>query len=208
MTTSESNSLPFEVNDGFKSAFEPGFYDQILTHDLFEKQVMPFEIKTSIHNCFACDNKKFIKPLELGNFDASVIVIGEVPSDVDFKTPEGQLLVKTLTWANYSLEDVYFTSLCKCETTTTPERCYTHLLSEILCVRPAIIISLGYDVGKFFDPNINMAGYTTNLLDKFEMITTYRTIFTMSDKNLYEEYCNHIMFAKHKVDNKLQGVHD
>jgi len=204
LAISENNTLPFEVKQESKNKFEPGFYDQILTQELFEKQVVPFEIKTSIHNCFACNNKKFIKPLELGNFDAPVMVIGETPSDVDFQTQEGQLLVNTLTWAKYSLEDIYFTSLSKCETTSTPEMCYTHLLSEILCVKPSVIISLGYDVGKFFDPNINMAGYTTNLLDKFEMITTYRTIYAMTDKNLYEEYCNHIMLAKQKVDNKLQ----
>ncbi|MCD7911035.1 hypothetical protein KC480_05785 [Bacillus velezensis] len=204
MIASGSNSLPFDIENENKSVFEPGYYDQILTHELFEKEVIPYEIKTSIHNCFACNNNKFIKPLELGNFDASVMVIGETPSDVDFQTPEGELLVKTLTWANHSLDDVYFTSLCKCEATSTPERCYTHLLSEILCVKPAIIISLGYDVGKFFDPNINAAGYSTNFLDKYEMITTYRTLFAMTDENLYFEYCNHMLFAKQKVDNKLQ----
>jgi uracil-DNA glycosylase family 4 len=198
--------LPFDVemNPYVKEKLEPGFYDQILMKEHMYKNVTPFFIKTSVHQCFACDNKRHIKPLELSNFDASIMVIGETPSDIDFQTKEGKLLADTLTWARYDLNDIYFTSLIKCEESPTPERCQHHLLAEILCVQPKIIIALGYDVGKYFDPMINRAGYTSILFHKYDMITTYRTLYAMADQSLFQEFCNHMLRAKQRVDSKLQ----
>lgn len=187
-----------------KDKLEPGFYDQILIKEQMYKDVTPFHIKTSIHNCFACDNKYYKKPLELGNFDVSVMVIGETPSDVSFQTKEGKLLADTMTWAKYNLEDVYFTSLVKCEETSTPERCQHHLLSELLCVQPIMIVALGYDVGKHFDISINKAGHTSVLLNKYDMITTYRTSYAMTDQQLFKDFCNHMLRAKQRVESKLQ----
>lgn len=198
--------LPFDNTDPFvKERLEPGFYDTILMTEHMYKDVTPFEIKTSVHNCFACDSQKLTKSLELSNFDANVMVIGETISDVDFQTKEGKLLADTLLWAKYNMEDIYFTSLAKCVETETPERCHHHLLSEILCVQPKVIIALGYDVGKYFDPNINRAGYVSLFLDKYELLTTYRTTYAMTEQNLFEEYCQHMLQAKGKVDSKLQG---
>lgn len=198
--------VPFDVETGIytKEKLTPGFYDHILNKEQLYKEVTPFEIKTSIHNCFACDNTRFVKPLELSNFDASIMVIGEVPSDVDFRTKEGKLLADTLTWAKYDMDDIFFTSLIKCEESSTPERCQHHLLSELLCVQPQLIISLGYEVGKHFDPAINSAGYSSVLLDKYNMLTTYRTTYAMTSSELFEEYCNHMLRAKEKVNSTQQ----
>lgn len=205
MMSVTEKELPFDVEpENDKERLEPGFYDQILIPVLMYKDVMPFEIKTSIHNCFACDHKRFKKPLELSNFDASVMVIGETPSDIDFQTKEGKLLADTLTWAQYNLDDIYFTSLIKCEESETPERCQHHLLSELLCVQPQMIVALGYDVGKHFDTNIDKAGYTSVLLDKYDMLTTYRTSYAMTDQQLFQDFCNHVLRAKQRVDSKLQ----
>jgi uracil-DNA glycosylase len=198
--------LPFDTTDPLqKENLEPGYYDKILVPLLMYKDVTPFEIKTSIHNCFACDAKKLSKPLELSNFDANVMVVGETISDVDFQTKEGKLLADTLLWAKYDMNDIYFTALSKCVETETPDRCQHHLLSEILCVQPKVIIALGYDVGKHFDSAINRAGYTSSLLDKYDMLTTYRTSYAMTEQKLFEEFCNHILQAKGRVDSKLQG---
>jgi|GEM_PF-6083638 len=204
MSVIEKN-LPFDLETDLfrKTALEPGFYDQILDKEHMYKTVTPHHIKTSIHQCFACNNRRYVKPLELSNFDASVMIIGETPSDIDFQTKEGKLLADTLIWAKFSLDDVYFTSLIKCEESSTPERCQHHLLSEILCVQPQMIIALGYDVGKHFDPSINCAGYTSVLLDRYEMITTYRTLYTMSSQEWFQEYCHHMLRAKQKVESKL-----
>lgn len=187
-----------------KETLEPGFYDYILQTDQMYKDITPFEIKTSIHNCFACEHMNYSKPLELSNFDASVMVIGEVPSDIDFRTREGKLLADTLKWAQYDLDDIYFTSLSKCEQTASPDRCQHHLLSELLCVQPKVVVSLGYDVGKHFDPSINSAGYSSNILSKYEMITTYRTVYAMTDQSLFQEYCNHMLQAKGRLTSHLQ----
>lgn len=198
--------LPFDVvtTQPKKEKLEPGFYDFILQQDQMYKDVTPFEIKTSIHNCFACDQLNHNKPLELSNFDASVMVIGEIPGDIDFRTKEGKLLADTLKWAQYDLDDIYFTSLSKCEQTATPDRCQHHLLSELLCVQPKVVISLGYDVGKHFDPSINSAGYASTLLNRFEMITTYRTVYAMTEQSLFQDYCNHMLQAKGRLDSHLQ----
>lgn len=198
--------MPFDNTDMFqKETLEPGYYDKIIQPSLMYKNVTPFEIKTSIHNCFACENKKLTKSLELSNFDANIMVIGETVSDVDFQTKEGKLLADTLMWANYDMNDIYFTALAKCAETETPERCQHHLLAEILCVQPKVIIALGYDVGKHFDATINQAGYTSSLLDKYNMITTYRTTYAMTEQKLFERFCQHILQAKGKVDSKQQG---
>lgn len=189
--------------DPCKDQLEPGFYDQILNQEHMYKDVTPFYIKTSIHHCFACDSKQYKKPLELSNFDASIMVIGETPSDIDFQTTEGKLLADTLVWAQYDLNDVYFTSLMKCEESSTPERCHHHLLSELLCVQPKMVVSLGYGVGKYFDASINSAGYTSVLLDKYDMITTYRPSYAMSDAQFFQDFCSHMMQAKQRVESKL-----
>lgn len=201
--TEQTQPFDIESSDPYKKdQLEPGFYDQILVPELMYKNITPFEIKNSIHNCFACENKNYKKPLELSNFDASVMVIGETPSDIDFQTNEGKLLADTLTWAKYNLDDIYFTSLSKCTETATPERCQHHLLSELLCVQPKIVIALGYDVGKYFDQGINSAGYTSTILNKYDMITTYRTVYAMTDQNLFQDFCNHMLRAKGRVDSK------
>lgn len=194
--------LPFDTSDihDTKHILEPGFYDKILLPEQMYKDVTPFYIKTSIHNCFACDNKSFKKPLELSNFDASVMVIGELPSDIDFQTKEGKLLADTLTWARYELDDVYFTSLLKCEASETPERCQHHLLSELLCVQPKVIIALGYNVGRHFDNEINSAGYSSKLMGKYDMITTYGMTYAMSEQKYFQEFCEHMLRAKQQVN--------
>lgn len=197
------NQPPFDLapNDlQSKNQLEPGFYDKILMPEQMYKSITPFHIKTGIHNCFACENKSYNKPLELGNFDASVMVIGETPSDVDFQTKEGKLLVDTLSWANYDLNQLYFTSLIKCEESATPDRCQSHLLAELLCVQPQVIIALGYDVGKHFDPTINKAGYISVLMDKYTMVTTYRTTYAMTEQTLFEDFCHTIAQARVKVN--------
>jgi hypothetical protein len=195
--------LPFEINyPQQKEKLTPGFYDQIFVAEHMYKDITPFEIKTSIHNCFACDLKHYKKPLELSNFNASVMVIGEAPSDIDFQTPEGKLLVDTLSWAKYNLDDIYFTSLVKCEESKTSERCQHHLLSELLCVQPKMVLALGYDVGKHFDPLINKAGYTSILLNKYNMITTYPVSHAMKDQPLFQDFCNHMLRAKGQMDSK------
>ncbi len=200
-----SENHPFDMSDPYhKNSLEPGFYDRILFKEHMYKEITPFEIKTSIHLCFACDQNSYHKPLELGNFDSSVMIIGETTSDVDLQTKEGELLAKTLTWAGFDLNDVYFTSLIKCEESSNPERCQHHLLSEVLCVQPKVIIALGYDVGKHFDPHINSAGHVSLLMDRHHMITTYRTCYVMADQNMFQDYCNHIIKAKTSVDSTLQ----
>ena len=191
---------PFDTAGRPASRLEPGFSNEILTPELMYKEVTPFYIKTSIYNCFACENKSFKKPLELSNFNASVMVIGEVPTDTDFQTPEGKLLADTLLWAGYDLKDIYFTSLVKCESSFTPERCQHHLLSELLCVQPKMIIALGYDVGKYFDPTINQAGYNSHIMERYQMITTDRTIHTMGNQPQFEAFCHHMLRAKQQVD--------
>lgn len=203
MSVSEKE-LPFDFSDTapVKNQLEPGFADRILIPEQMYKEVTPFYLKTSIQNCFACDNKSFKKPLELSNFDASVMVIGETPSDIDFQTKEGKLLADTLLWAGYSLDDVYFTSVVKCESSSTPDRCQHHLLSELLCVQPKVVIALGYDVGKHFDPAINSAGYSSQLMGKYEMISTYRTLYAMGDQQLFQSFCSHMLQAKQVLGSK------
>lgn len=194
--------LPFDMTDTVHDTLDPGFFDKILLPEQMYKDVTPFYIKTSIHNCFACENKSFRKPLELSNFDASVMVIGEFPHDIDFQTKEGKLLAETLAWARYDLNDVYLTSLVKCESSSSPERCQHHLLSELLCVQPKVVIALGYNVGVQFDQQINSAGYHSKLMDKYDMITTYGVNYAMSNQDLFQEFCGHMLRAKQQVDGK------
>ncbi|HHT7153142.1 hypothetical protein P4I89_08255 [Bacillus cereus] len=202
MNTIEVES-PFDTADVFsesKTKLEPGYYNEILMPEHIYKKITPFDIKTSVHNCFACDNCKFAKPLELSNFDASIMIIGQVPSDVDIRTPEGKILIDTLSWSGYNLNDIYLTSLVKCEDSTQPEQCQHHLVSELLCVQPKMVIALGYDVGKYFDPTINQAGYQSVLMGRYNMITTYRTLYTMENQNLFQELCGHILRAKQQME--------
>lgn len=203
MSVSEKE-LPFElpVKEAGTHKLEPGFVDRILIPDQMYKEVTPYYIKTSIRNCFACEHNDFKKPVELSNFDASVMVIGETPSDIDFQTKEGKLLADTLLWAGYNLDDVYFTSLTKCQSSSTPERCQSHLLSELLCVQPKLVIALGYEVGKHFNPAINQPGDLSFLMDRYPMITSYRTTYTMSNQNFFREFCLHLSQAKQQLDSK------
>lgn len=199
---SELKELPFEQeSDPFlKDQLEPGFYNRIISTEQMQKDVTPSFIKTGIHNCFACNNKKYKKPLELSNFQASVMVVGEVPSDVSFQTKEGKLLIDTLTWAQFQLNDLYFTSLSKCEETVTPEQCQHHLLSEILCVRPKMILFLGYEVGKYFDSTIDRAGYTSTFIQQYPILVTYGVKYAMANETLFQEFCSHVLQAKQRMD--------
>lgn len=198
--------LPFDTGEIYKNTqLQPSYSDREFMPEIMYKNISPFEIKTSVHHCFACDVKKYTKPLELANFDASVMVIGQTPGDVDARTSEGKQLMDVLSWAGYALQDVYVTSLVKCEESQQPERCHHHVLSELLCVQPKMVISLGYEVGKYFDTSINSAGYTSQLLSKYEMITTYRTSYAMTDQQAFQSFCNHILQARHRVVSILQG---
>lgn len=193
--------LPFDMTDPLdtKDQLEPGYIDKILLPEQVLKNVTPYKIKTSIMNCFLCANKNHNKPLELSNFDASIMIVGETPGDVDFKTKEGSLLGEILKWAQYDLDDVYLTSLVKCESSPTPDRCIFHLISEILCVQPKLIIALGYDVGRYFDSSITSPGHFTKVMDRFDMLSTYRTLYVMNDQNLFQNFCKHFLEAKEYI---------
>lgn len=200
MSTKTPPPFDVEADPYTKNNLEPGFYDKILPKDNIQKDIIPFEIKTSIHNCFACEHKKFHKPLELSNFDASVMVIGQTTDDVNFTTDEGKLLADTLLWAGFNMDDVYLTSMTKCADEDVPEQCQHHLLSELLCVRPRVVIALGYDVGKHFDPAITQAGAFSTILNSMSMLTTYRVSYAMQEESLYHQFCYHLQQAKVSMD--------
>lgn len=194
---------PFDISENDQNPKkEIGFYDQVIPPELMYKYTTPFEIKTSIHQCFACDMNKFTKPIELSNFNASTMVVSQSPDGIDFSTKEGKLLADILAWAQFDLNDIYFTSLVKCKESTQPEKCQSHLVSEIICVQPKIILSLGYDVGHFFDETINCAGYSSSVFHQYPMITTYHLPHVMGDQQLFSEFCNHIIQAKQQMDMK------
>lgn len=195
MTVSEN-----ELSFANKQSLEPGYYDKILTTEHMLKEVSPYHIKTSIYNCYACQLRKYCKPLELGNFNASVMVIGETPSDVQFETEEGKLLAETLKWAGFEMDDVYFTAISKCEETPTPERCFNHLLSEIQCVQPQIIISLGYNVAKMLAGDQVQPGFQSDIMKQFTMLTTYRLIHIINSKEHFQYFCQQVHQAKHYIN--------
>lgn len=197
MSVSEKQ-LPFSALDDVpvKDKLEPGFFDRILIPEQMYKEVAPYHIKTGIQNCFACSNKSYKKPLELANFNASVMVIGETPDDVNFDTDEGKLLADILMWAGYDLSDVYMTSSIKCESSASPDLCQSHLISEVLCVQPKLIIALGYETSKRLEPSVNSAGHVSHFMNRFPMISTYRLLHAMANQEYYQEFCNHMIRAK------------
>lgn len=128
------------------AAERPVYFDELL-HEMPQECMLQQShdiLRQSIQNCRMCPLAKLTKPLPLSNFDASIMIVGETPGDVLFDGDQGKKLGKLLVETGIDLKDVYLTSLTKCAESSDTERCTHHLTSEILTVRPSIVVCLGY----------------------------------------------------------------
>jgi uracil-DNA glycosylase family 4 len=136
------------------------FEDQLKVPDVCLLQRAHDQVKQSIIHCQLCPSNKLTKPLSLHNFDARIMVIGEKPEDVLLDTKQGSLLAKLVRHHGVDLEDVYMTSLTKCQESEHPTNCQSHLVAELVAIRPMVAICFGYQASAVFLPNPQLGQYT------------------------------------------------
>lgn len=106
-----------------------------------------------------------------GNPNAQIMIVADTPafyygsSGDCAPTPLGTFLSQMLSIIDLSLENVYFTTLVKCQPyenrhpmATELETCHNHLRQQIAVISPKIIICIGRISGKtLIDKNLNLS---------------------------------------------------
>lgn len=116
------------------------------------------ELEQAISNCNKCKlctNRQHIV-LGVGNKEADLIFIGEGPGaeedmkGIPFVGKAGQLMDKAFQGTGLKKEEVYITNVVKCRppSNRVPEKdeatsCLDYLRSQVLLVKPKIIVLLG-----------------------------------------------------------------
>ncbi|MFB6470985.1 MAG: type-4 uracil-DNA glycosylase [Vulcanisaeta sp. AZ3] len=137
------------------------------------------QLMTKCTRCKLHLARKRVVPGE-GPLNASIMMIGEAPGEREdeegrpFVGAAGQLLTKLLNSVGIRREDVYITNIVKCRPPNNrdPEpdeidACRPYLVTQILIVRPKVIICLGRHSAREV---LMMAGYPENLVSNIGSI--------------------------------------
>nr|KJR71737.1 MAG: DNA polymerase [Vulcanisaeta sp. AZ3] len=137
------------------------------------------QLMTKCTRCKLHLTRKMVVPGE-GPLNASIMIIGEAPGEREdeegrpFVGAAGQLLTKLLNSVGIRREDVYITNIVKCRPPNNrdPEpdeidACRPYLVTQILIVRPKVIICLGRHSAREV---LMMAGYPERLVSNISSI--------------------------------------
>ena len=129
------------------------------------------ELVNLMLNCTKCKlhtSRRRVVPGE-GPLNAKIMIIGEAPGEKEdeegrpFVGAAGQLLTKLLNTVGIRREEVYITNVVKCRPPNNRdpepdeiEACRPYLVTQILMIRPQIIICLGRHSAREV---LTMAGY-------------------------------------------------
>lgn len=189
--------------------YNPEFTDHIKSAAEL-KSLNMFHLKSDIHNCHACPLREFHKPLTYANmFEASLMIIGEYPKDVDFETPQGKVLAKALVSYNVNLDEVYFTSVVKCTDSDQYDTCQHFLVSEMTVVKPLVVVALGYHAAASVMLNGSTVtinpGDTSTLFTGSDMIVTNKIQDVLGDLEKQQEFLQQVQLGLSQLQNrKLQ----
>jgi uracil-DNA glycosylase len=122
--------------------------------EAIKKYYAPFELKTRVFACRACPLNHYQKTVPFCNFQAHLMVITDKPSSLSSETQDGRFLLKNLKQSRF-LDDVYLTSVVKCEASVDVEKCFHFLLDEMIIVHPDVAVALGPTVGRPFFNQLN-----------------------------------------------------
>lgn len=211
------------IHHSFATTSDPAlegveYYDTTLSPYLIQKQVVPFEISTSVFNCMKCPLSKYAKPLsmEMPNY-TSLMIIAEDPSDVSEEFTKGKDLKNFFEQLNIDFKETYFTSIVKCVGSTHDENCHHHLISEILANQPLVILALGYRAGAPFLRHIAEGdvsngqlkpgdGYTLSNGSDMVILRSFKEVY--HDEYLFQEFRNHVQLGLQRLHYRKnnQGV--
>ncbi len=104
-----------------------------------------------------------------GNVNSKIMIVGEAPGRTEdemgrpFVGAAGNLLTKILRGFGVDRGDVYITNVVKCRPPNNrepmddeTETCSIYLLSQLLLIKPKIVIALGNHAGRWFADRFNL----------------------------------------------------
>lgn len=158
---------------------------------------------TSCTDCKLFLNRKRIVN-GYGSINSSIIFIGEAPGGqedkygIPFIGKAGKLLTKYLTLSGFDRERIYITNVVKCRPpgNRTPfaeeiNHCKKHLFSEILEIKPKIIVLLGNTALQlFFNSYITKVHGKAIHTSKYIFIPIFHPSYVLKNKDLESLYLN------------------
>lgn len=193
--------IPFDMSESYIQ-FNPDFYNWKHSAINLENGISSFNLKSEIINCSTCGIYQSEYPLSLANMNGSAfMIIGQTPLDVQFETESGKVLAEALRFHQFNFEQIYRTSLYKFEDSS--QACHKHIASELIVVKPTVVLALGYEVGAEFVDNIQAAGQGITLANGVDILVTHSMKDIISDHSCYQEFYSHVGIVANQLQYRL-----
>ncbi|CDQ41901.1 uracil-DNA glycosylase family protein [Virgibacillus salexigens] len=187
------DEIPFDMNDVDPIYFNPKYYDYEPSYTTLHNGTSHFHLRTSILTCETCGMYLSNEPLPLNNMNATLMIIGESPTDVQFETSNGEILATALKQVHVNFDDIYLTAARK--SVETQRVCDHHLSSELIVVHPLMIIALGYEVGAAITDHVQAPGQGFTLSNGSDLLVTNSLSEILQSPSLYQPFINHLQIA-------------
>jgi len=163
----------------FKKSFKN---DQLIN---FKRWKNLNELETSVHSCKKCRlaQNGQSKIMGVGNLGSNLMLICDTPRIVENKDKESELLIKILAAIEFKPEEVYLSSILKCNPPNNRKplndeiaSCIPFLIGQIELIEPKIILVLGQISGNvLFSNKKNMLELRSGNFYKFKNSYVYVT---------------------------------
>jgi uracil-DNA glycosylase family 4 len=156
-------------------------------------------LKNTVALCTACglDKTRTQTVFGVGNFNASLMIVGEAPGFYEDKQGEpfvgraGQLLNKMLAALGFSREDVFIANILKCRPPNNrdplPEEvdlCTPFLAKQIALVKPRLLLAVGRIAARFLLHTESSLGQLRSQIHRYgefktPLIVTYHPAYLL-----------------------------
>lgn len=183
-------------------------------------------LRNTAANCTACalHEGRNLPVFDKGNQKAKILICGMVPAKdenaagIPFVGRAGKLLDVLLTKAGLTYDDVYITNLVKCFLAAGKkleqdwiDACFPYIITQILMIKPKIIILLGKDAATTIlnldskKPLGSIQGKLYEYATDIKAIPTYHPSYLLrtggENSPKFENVLEHFIYAKELVSN-------
>ena len=171
------------------------------------------DVAASCNKCSLCQNRK--KAIfSTGNEKAEVMFITDYPRDDEelaldfFEGKGGKLLQQALIGLGINKDNIYFTSLVKCNVgnkvvkDTEIKACIDYLRNQVVVIRPKIVVLMGdVVVNEILGLENTVAVVRGKIVDKkgIKYIGTYNPLALFVDDNKKVEFWNDLKLLKEEA---------
>lgn len=163
--------------DGVKYFVDELDYDPIIIRSLGLD-----DLKQEVMSCHACPLENLTKSFTYNNPLARIVILVERPSDISHQSRQGGTLYDLLNMY-FDYDELHLTSLVKCMESEEYHLCQRFLISEVLILKPAIVICFGYRPSLALIDQPQLGVYYEIIPNQTYVLPTYSIREALEDQN-------------------------